>query len=202
MKPATLRFALGACRVWTAIYTRGLSPETRETRRLEIESDLWEHQAHAREIDEAAVDTGFHILTRVLLGIPADLSWRSSLAAAAREVPYKGDRTMVNKLFVALATVLTVAFGILFLYMGVGRGIEEAAAPALWPLGAGLALVSGVVAANWSVRIGSTLVAAGAVAIITMMPWMIAITLPLSLVSVAGTMMRPANHGRQHRLGA
>lgn len=192
MKPAMLRFAVGTCRVWTAIYTRGLAPETRETRRLEIESDLWEQQAHAREIHEPAVDTGFHILTRVLLGIPADLSWRSSLSGAAREGGYKGDRTMVNKLFVALATVLTAAFGILFLYMGIGRGIEEGSAPALWPLGAGLALVSGVVAANWSPRIGSALVAAGAVAVIAMMPWMIAITLPLGLVSVAGTMMRPA----------
>lgn len=97
---------------------------------------------------------------------------------------------MLSKLFVALATLLTALFGVLFLYVGIGRGVVDATAPALVPLGAGLALVAGVVAANWSARIGSVLVAAGAVAIIAMMPWMIAITLPLGLVGVAGTMMR------------
>lgn len=186
----TLRFAVRTCRVWTAMYTRSLTAEVRDARRAEIESDLWEQQADARELGEAAVDTGFHILTRVLLGIPADLSWRSSLRGAAREVRVKGDAAMLSRLFVALATVLTVAFGLLFLYMGIGRGVEDAFGPALWPMTAGLALVVGVVTAHWSARIGSALVAAGAIAGIAMMPWLIAITLPLGLVSVAGTMMR------------
>lgn len=97
---------------------------------------------------------------------------------------------MLSKLFVALATLLTVVFGILFLYVGIGRGVDDASAVASLPLGAGLALLAGVVAAHWSSRIGSVLVAAGAAAVIVMMPWLIAITLPLGLVGVAGTMMR------------
>lgn len=65
---------------WARSYTLGLPPEVRRDRRDEIASDLWEH-AHDSAIHRT-VDA--EILTRGLLGIPADLAWRLERSRLAR----------------------------------------------------------------------------------------------------------------------
>lgn len=65
-------------RAWTRLYTWGMRPEMRDARRAEIESDIWESQ-HQPDSNTGA----FQILLRLLLGIPADLSWRAEHVAAA-----------------------------------------------------------------------------------------------------------------------
>ena len=44
MKSRTLHLVIALVRLWTRIYTARMSPELREARRSEIESDLWEFQ--------------------------------------------------------------------------------------------------------------------------------------------------------------
>src|SRR5438094_8714239 len=44
MMSRLLRLAIAFVRKWTRVYTARMSPELREARRAEIESDLWEVQ--------------------------------------------------------------------------------------------------------------------------------------------------------------
>ena len=62
---------------WANVYTRGLPPATRDQRKAEIVSDLWEHRA------EAAGSRGvsLEIAARSIAGVPADLSWRRAAAS-------------------------------------------------------------------------------------------------------------------------
>lgn len=72
-----LRFALTIVRVWTTLYTSGMPDGLRETRRAEIESDLWESQHDRRP--ESDLGGGVQILLRLLRGVPDDLLWRVEL---------------------------------------------------------------------------------------------------------------------------
>ena len=64
-------------RVWTTIYTIGLPPEIRNRRRQEIASDVWSQQ-HQEAGHSRASSSAAHVATRVVLGMPADLLWRSA----------------------------------------------------------------------------------------------------------------------------
>lgn len=185
----TLRFADAACRSWTALYTLGLDEVTRERRRAEIESDLWEQRSHSQE---EGPDLGFDIIARVVLGMAADVTWRvqSGGRITAPGTRTQGVKPMLNKLFVSLTSVVTIFSGVFFIYVALGRtsdGAEGFAAPLL---GAGLALTGGGLAAFWSPRIGTSLVAAGALLMVFMFPWMAGATLPLALVLIVGTLAR------------
>src|SRR5689334_20634818 len=63
-------------RTWTRLYTWRLPALARDTRRGEIESDLWEF-AHDRE-SERGVTRAVQVLARLIAGIPDDVSWRAS----------------------------------------------------------------------------------------------------------------------------
>ena len=65
---------IGIVRTWVRLYTTGLPASLRDSRRDEIDSDLWE-QAHEAEVgpnDGRSLAT--HLLLRMLLGFPDDLS--------------------------------------------------------------------------------------------------------------------------------
>ena len=64
------------CRRWVSLYTRGVPATERQRRRDEIESDLFEHAHEARHAGVGAARFSAEILARVLVGVPADLSWR------------------------------------------------------------------------------------------------------------------------------
>lgn len=63
-------------RAWVNLYCTGMSAESRAIRRLEIESDLWEHFADraAHRVSPAAI--GVEALGRLLRGVPSDIAWR------------------------------------------------------------------------------------------------------------------------------
>src|ERR1700720_1599546 len=62
------RLAVNCVRGWTWLYTWRMPPAFRETRRAEIESDLWEFQCDAA--GDPRLDSPLHILLRFLIGIP------------------------------------------------------------------------------------------------------------------------------------
>jgi TonB family protein len=66
------RVAASCVRGWTRIYTWRLPRDAREARRAEVESDLWE-SAHD---PDGVIHGGFHMLVRLLTGVPDDLGWR------------------------------------------------------------------------------------------------------------------------------
>jgi uncharacterized protein (TIGR03435 family) len=81
MKSPLLRLAITCVRTWTWLYTLGMPTASRERRRAEIESDLWEFQRDADGDD--ALASAAHVLHRLLLGMPDDLGWRLEEAALA-----------------------------------------------------------------------------------------------------------------------
>jgi hypothetical protein len=74
MNRAMFRIVVFALRGWTWAYTLPLDDVDRETRRREIESDVWEFEA-----EHGCRATGFraavHILLRAFLGVADDLGW-------------------------------------------------------------------------------------------------------------------------------
>ncbi len=77
MKAHLLPAAIALARAWTRLYTWRLPPSLRESRRAEIESDLWEscHDAGQR------LSPAVQVIVRLLLGIPDDLQWRMTHAS-------------------------------------------------------------------------------------------------------------------------
>ncbi|MGE0598615.1 MAG: hypothetical protein AB7J35_02155 [Dehalococcoidia bacterium] len=68
-------------RSWVKAYTAGLPDGPKTSRRIEVESDLWEH-LH----DSSRRAVGVEILLRALFGIPADLTWRLEQATVGERV--------------------------------------------------------------------------------------------------------------------
>jgi hypothetical protein len=69
---------------WVGFYTRGLPARVVRARRDELASDLFEHRAHDQREGVPSSATGAAILRRVVLGVAADLGWRSRQLAARR----------------------------------------------------------------------------------------------------------------------
>jgi hypothetical protein len=61
---------------WVRAYTAHLDPARRDTRRAELASDLWEHEADAQRRGLGSLRVNAQMLRRLLAGMPADLSWR------------------------------------------------------------------------------------------------------------------------------
>lgn len=74
-------------RRWVASYTRGLPVDVRRDRRDEIDDDLWSQLSDDAAGSGDGGSLGTEILLRLIVGIPADLSWsleQRRVAAAAR----------------------------------------------------------------------------------------------------------------------
>jgi hypothetical protein len=83
---ATLAFAIGSVRAWTWIYTSGMDPATRDDRRAEIESDLWEFHEDARRGGATPIAIAAHMLLRLVLGVGSDLLWRAEQARLPQQI--------------------------------------------------------------------------------------------------------------------
>lgn len=67
---------IALARSWVRIYTRGLPAQLRDTRRAEIQCDLWEQRDDEHSRRRPALLSALDVLGRVLRGVPSDLSWR------------------------------------------------------------------------------------------------------------------------------
>jgi hypothetical protein len=81
------RRSAGLVRRWVGFYTRGLSAEVRDGRREEIESHLWDQLEEATSTGRSDRSIGADILMRLVLGLPADLSWRTTRTANRQARP-------------------------------------------------------------------------------------------------------------------
>lgn len=86
--------ASGVVRRWARLYTAGLEDNVRHRRLAEIESDLWEHERDAVESGLRPVAFVIEVLARFLVGIPADLAWRSTAEHRRRAIG--GNRMKVS----------------------------------------------------------------------------------------------------------
>jgi hypothetical protein len=65
-------------RRWVALYTLGLPPEIKQRRRDEIDDDLWCQAQEAAESGRRDRSLAGEIVMRLVLGLPADVSWRAT----------------------------------------------------------------------------------------------------------------------------
>jgi hypothetical protein len=100
MTDLALRAAVAAVRAWTRFYTCGLPGEQRETRRDEIDSDLWE------SLNDSTISgrrtLALLIAARLIVGMPDDLGWRSEQAAAGAGWRWRVALTVVAATVFAL----------------------------------------------------------------------------------------------------
>jgi uncharacterized protein (TIGR03435 family) len=110
MNSLLLRLSIRCVREWTRLYTWRMPPAFRETRRAEIESDLWEFQSDAD--GDPVVGSALHILLRLLIGIPDDLGWRLEQAATSGTLTQGtialGARVAGATLFIGVLWVIDV----------------------------------------------------------------------------------------------
>ena len=81
---ASVRTAAALTRAWVRLYTVGMPADLRETRRAEIEADLWEHQRDAQASGMSRTVLAVEILLRTFTGLVDDLSWRVEAISARR----------------------------------------------------------------------------------------------------------------------
>lgn len=98
MMSPLFRAAIATVRAWTRVYTWRLPRALRESRRAEIESDLWESSHDTQK-------SAMHIVVRLLLGMPDDVQWRVTHASA------------VNNAVMIIVALTTTAFFIGALWM-------------------------------------------------------------------------------------
>lgn len=103
MTRAFVRAAASIVRVWTWIYTAGMSPRERTARRAEIASDVWESVHDSAERGESPLIAAAHLLLRLVTGVPDDLMWRMEYTIN-RGRPVRRSIT-----FALIATVLATA---------------------------------------------------------------------------------------------
>ncbi len=177
---------------WAARYTRGLPSEVADDRRLELTADLHEHLADAAALGLGRITTSRTVVRRMLLGLPADLSWRHEQLRVARgcapseAVMTTGSwtRLQIGIAVLALpflALSMTGAMNLVNYAMGQSSGS--------WQLWGGLvalgcaALISGGLALQvWYRTAGLVLVAVGTLvvgAVLFWLPpvWMVALVL-------------------------
>jgi hypothetical protein len=85
------------CRHWVALYTRNLPAAEQQDRRSEIESDLYEHALEARDAGVGSGRLNSEILARVLVGVPADLSWRRATRQPSKRLNLGGTQMSLPK---------------------------------------------------------------------------------------------------------
>jgi len=91
---------------WVALYTLGLPADLRDARREEIEGDLWSQHEEASLIGRPDGSLAGEMLTRLVLGVPADISWRLAHLAGSRARSSVERRTTLGTRVVGLLAIL------------------------------------------------------------------------------------------------
>ena len=179
--------SVGFVRAWVRIYTAGLPPGLRDSRREEIDSDLWEQAQEAEMKLTDGPPLATHLLLRWLLGLPDDLLWRVA-HIRARDVNTKEGAMVQTRdyktMTVVAGLIAAFALGALIVNTVIGEiGYYRQADVAFYihqsVMGlfygpAGLAAIAG---GFWIMRkapmFGALLVTAGSVAIAILFFWLI-----------------------------
>ena len=195
-----MTLAIGLTRWWVRLYTKGLPPQFRDARRAEIDSDLWEQGEDATANGSQPDETALQVFVRLLLGVPADMTWR--LDAGANAPSGKGAQMndswiMRGLLTLALAIAIVPAgLGVAFL---AGNGewdstFERVVVSLLW-IAAGLAMGAGLLLSKSRSNLGLGLLAVGVIVISVMLYWAAVITLPIGLVLLTIAYFRAGRPG-------
>jgi hypothetical protein len=204
-------------RRWVELYTRGLAAELRDARRAEIESDLWAQAEEAENVGRGSSSVEVEMLTRLALGMPADIGWRrshrrGSVAANRKEIALREPRshqvlTVIGVALTALDLVLA-ALGLVNIQGDSDPADVLVASAKAVAMMSGLALaLVGLLFVSRSPAAGRKMVIAGsAVAggmFLILLPWMWIAGLPLILpIFVIGVVRARQVTEAQHTLSA
>ena len=108
---------------WCTWYTRGLADDVATERHDEIAADLHDHRVDALRRDEPAGRHARAVVTRALLGAPADLSWRSHQLRIARSARRQEKQMSVSSRRDARTTVAYVLGGLVVAWSTVSAGM-------------------------------------------------------------------------------
>ena len=98
-------------RWWVGLYTYGLPSDVRDARREEIEADVWDQLDDATRSGRSDRSTASEIVTRLVLGLPADLTWRIALWADQDTLPATGSTAMTDS---RVSGLLAIVGGLAF----------------------------------------------------------------------------------------
>jgi hypothetical protein len=195
-----------------ALYTTGLPGEVKDSRRSEVDSDLWEQRHDAAAIDEPAVTTAGEVLYRLVAGVAADISWR---ARANPQAPPEGNITMKDTLRNRIAfggALLVIAVPILagartVVDVGLTGSLAdgEDAATLGWGLLsvlAGSLMLTGLLLSRSSPRTGLRLLVVGVIGLTLFWYWMFIVVVPVGLGLLAIGYFRARRSGWPHGAAA
>jgi hypothetical protein len=93
---ASVQAATAFSRAWVRLYTARLPEALRNSRREEMDADLWEHQHDRLAGRSTAAITATEIVLRTCLGVLDDLAWRFEVRRAIRRSPSNGRISMLR----------------------------------------------------------------------------------------------------------
>jgi len=104
--------AVGAVSRWVALYTAGLPASVAHRRREELDADLADHIDHARARGVPDARIARQLLSRMLRGAAADVSWRSHerRTHATREGSVTSTNRSVLRVGIFVLTMLAIPF--------------------------------------------------------------------------------------------
>lgn len=114
MTTATARretLAASLVRRWAALYTLGAPEAGRDRRRMEVESDVWEHEQDRLAAGVASSLIALEVLGRMVRGMPADLFWRLKLEGPTVQLNIPFER-VAGVALLALLVLIPIAVGI------------------------------------------------------------------------------------------
>jgi hypothetical protein len=111
---------------WVDLYTRGMPTDVRAARRDEIDDDLWCQQQEAAALGRSPRSLWPEMLLRLLLGVPADVSWRLA-NRRTRGGPAPERSTSVRiRVIGALALLAGASWGVaIILVLAFGESVWE-----------------------------------------------------------------------------
>ena len=178
MSQSWLALAEKLIRAWVRLYTAGLALPTKNRRRLEIESDLWDQRQDVSNDGRSQRDFTAQILLRWLLGVPSDLAWR--VTQVRERMPGRAgikdaaiDITEAWKRFLSIGTILAAFY--LFLGLGTLLGRDDpygvVRLNGLIPVGFAALTAAGLWLCWMRPRIGVVLALLGAIPAAAMTVW-------------------------------
>jgi hypothetical protein len=100
-------------RGWVDLYTRSMPAEVRAARRDEVDDDLWCEHEEALATGRSARSLDADRVLRLLLGIPADVSWRLTYRGRAAATGIERSSSMSTSVLGVLAILAALSWGIL-----------------------------------------------------------------------------------------
>ena len=185
-----------AALAWTSWYTRGLPADVTEARRAELTSDLYEHRTEARETGVSERRTSVEILTRLVEGMAADVSWRRAQRSRARStrMTIESDRRGYP-LWLTIVAALMGAFALLAGTAGGINALVEADAEteewALLMVVTGVLILGGLWLASRAPLASVVMVVLGAIGFAFAMFWMVFTVVAGALLAVAVLLCAP-----------